>query len=124
MTLFLGLFVAAQATTGDCNPGDKKKDVVNGIVIHADSRKPLKDVSVTAISHSKKKKVVATNNEGSFAFELLEPGKYTFVFEKDGYKKVTKEQVVKGDDKFQLNIEMIENMEFEIIPSPFGVYGY
>jgi hypothetical protein len=112
-------FAATKANTG--GPGEGKKDELNGIVIHAESKKPLKDVSVTAILVSKKEKVVMTDDEGSFAFDELKPGTYKFIFEKAGYKKITKEKVViKTDEAFQLNIEMIESNDFEIMPSPFS----
>ena len=65
-----------------------------------------------------------TDEEGSFAFDELKPGTYKFVFEKAGYKKITKEKVViKTDEAFQMNIEMIENIDFEIMPSPFTLGG-
>ena len=112
-------FAAAKANAG--GPGEGKKDELNGIVIHSESKKPLKDVSVTAILVSKKEKVVMTDEEGSFAFDELKPGTYKFIFEKAGYKKITKERVViKTDEAFQLNIEMIESNDFEIMPSPFS----
>ena len=114
-------FVVAKAND-DPDPGLRvKKMNLNGIVIHAESKKPLKDVSVTAILVSKKEKVVLTDEEGSFSFDELKPGTYKFVFEKAGFKKITKEKVViKTDEAFQLNIEMIESNDFEIMPSPFS----
>ena len=119
-------FVAAKADSGDPDPGrgTGKKDDLNGIVVHAESKKPLKDVSVTAILISKKEKIVLTDEEGSFAFDELKPGTYKFIFEKAGFRKITKEKVViKTDEAFQLNIEMIENSDYEIMPSPFNIGG-
>jgi hypothetical protein len=119
----LGIFaVRANAGTGD--PGLGKKDDVLGYVIHAESRKPLKDVSVTAYFVSKKEKIVLTEEDGSFSFDDLKPGTYRFVFEKAGYKKITKEKVViKTDEAYQLNIEMIESNDFDIMPSPSHFSG-
>jgi Carboxypeptidase regulatory-like domain len=115
-------FLVAKAGTG--GPGEGKKDELNGIVIHSESKKPLKDVSVTAFLVSKKEKVVMTDGEGSFAFDELKPGVYKFIFEKTGYKKITKEKVViKTDEAFQMNIEMIESDDFDIMPSPFLFAG-
>jgi hypothetical protein len=106
------------------NPGEGKKDEMNGIVIHAESKKPLKDVSVTAILVAKKERVVITEEDGGFSFDELKPGTYKFIFEKSGYKRVTKEKVlIKTDETFQMNIEMIEADDFEIMPSPFNVGG-
>ena len=119
LTICLLGFVITKANT---NPGEGngKKDDLNGIVIHSDTKKPLKDVCVTAYLSSKKEKVAVTDEEGNFSFDELKPGTYKFIFEKTGFKKVTKEKViVKTDEGFQLNIEMIENSEIDLMPSPF-----
>ncbi len=111
---------ACDADGPDPGIGKPKKDDVNGLVTHAESKKPLKDVSVTAYLVSKKEKMVLTDDAGSFAFDELKPGTYKFVFEKAGFKRVTKEKVVvKTDEGFQLSIEMIENKDYDLMPSPF-----
>jgi hypothetical protein len=118
--IFLLGVVFANAAATEPGNGNGKKDDLNGNVIHADSKKPLKDVSITAFLTSKKEKVVITDGSGNYNFDDLKPGTYKFVFEKDGYKKVTKEKViVKVDEGFQLNIEMIEADDFDLMPSPF-----
>lgn len=114
-------FVAANATNG---PGDGKKDELNGIVVHAESKKPLKDVSVTAYLSSRKEKIVLSDFDGGFSFDELKPGTYKFVFEKSGFKRIIKDKVViRTDEAFQMNIEMIQHSDFEIMPSPFNVGG-
>jgi len=116
---FLG-FVSAKAGGIDPKDINGKKDELNGIVIHSVSKKPLKDVSVTAYLVSKKEKIAITNEDGNFSFDELKPGTYKFIFEKSGFKKVTKEKIViKSDEEFQMNIEMIENNDFDLMPSPF-----
>ena len=123
MLLAIGLLGVAAAKAGvepepRCSENGKKNDLA-GIILHGESKKPLKDVVVTAYLVSKKEKAVQTDETGNYGFEELKPGTYRFVFEKTGYKKVTKEKiVVKTDEAFQLNIEMIESKEFDIIPSP------
>ncbi len=127
LTLLIGLmaFVAAKAAGDEPgNPNIGKKDEINGVVINGENRKPLEGVSVTAILVSKKEKTVATDDVGGYAFDELKPGVYKFVFEKAGFKKLTKEKVVvKTDEAFQLNIEMIELSDFDILPSPMGLGG-
>ena len=114
-------FVAVKANAGpDPNSDGKKIDEINGIIFDSENKKPLKDVTITAYSVSKKEKTVQTDETGNYSFDELKPGTYKFVFEKAGYKKITKEKVViKTDETFQLNIEMIGSNDFELMPSPF-----
>ena len=121
--LAIGLFsiaVVKANTEPDPSYAEKgKKNDLAGIILHGESKKPLKDVIVTAYLVSKKEKAVQTDETGNYGFEELKPGTYKFVFEKSGYKRVTKEKVVvKTDEAFQLNIEMIESKDFDIVPSP------
>jgi hypothetical protein len=125
LMLALGLlgFAVAKANTepdpnsSTCTKG--KKNDLAGIILHGESKKPIKDVVVTAYLVSRKEKSVYTDETGNYGFEELRPGTYKFVFEKSGYKRVTKEKVVvKTDEAFQLNIEMIENKDFDLVPSP------
>lgn len=119
-------FVFARATDpGPVGPGDGKKDDLNGTVIHSDNKKPLEGVTVTAVLVSRKEKVVMTDDDGGYSFDELKPGTYKFIFEKAGFKKITKDKVViKTDEAFLLNIEMIETNDYEIMPSPFHIGGY
>ena len=115
MTFALGSLVA-KASTND--PGFGKKEDIIGMVMNAEGKKPLKNVSITAYLLSKKEKVVVTDISGAYAFDDLKPGLYKFVFEKEGYKKVVKEKVaIKVDEAFQLDIEMLED-NVEVMPSP------
>jgi len=116
--------VAVRAADIGPGPGDGKKEEVLGVVVHAETKKPLKDVSITAYSQTKKEKVVLTDDGGGFSFDDLRPGTYKFVFEKAGYRKTTKEKVVvKTDEGFQMSIEMIESTDFNIMPSPGSFSG-
>jgi hypothetical protein len=111
--------VRANATPGTGDENGKKEDIL-GTVIHSDSKKPMKDVSITAYLVSKKEKTEVSDEDGNFSFDELKPGTYKFIFEKAGYKRVTRDKVViKSDETFQLNIEMTESNDFDIMPSPF-----
>lgn len=113
---------AAHANNGLEEKNDvKRKDEINGGVFHSETKKPLNNVSVTAYLSSKKEKVVLSDGNGNYAFDGLKPGTYRIVFEKDGYKKVTKDKVlIKTDEGFQLNIEMTEEKDFDFMPGAFG----
>jgi len=114
VTFALGSLIA-KASNND--PGFGKKEDIIGMVMNAEGKKPLKDVSITAYLLSKKEKVVITDITGAYAFDDLKPGVYKFVFEKEGYKKVVKEKVaVKVDEAFQLDIEMLED-NVDVMPS-------
>ena len=123
--LFLTLFLAAVTISARANttsPGaptgeeTKKSDIAGG-VIHADTKKPLSNVTVTAYSVSKKEKVVYTDANGNYSFSELKAGTYKLVFEKDGFKKVVREKVIiRSDEGCQLNIEMDDEDEFQIVP--------
>jgi len=120
LAAFVLSFGIAKANTDpepSCVKG--KKDDLVGLVFQSDNKKPLKDVNVTAYFVSKKEKTVLTADDGTYAFDELKPGLYKFVFEKAGFKKVVREKVViRTDEAFQLNIEMIENNGFDLVPSP------
>ncbi len=112
-------FAVANATTDPAPVTKGKKDELNGFVFQSENKKPLRDVSITAYMVSKKEKTVQTDEEGNYAFSELKPGTYKFVFEKAGFRKVTKEKiVVKTDEAFQMNIEMIKDSDFDLRPSP------
>ena len=102
--------------------GTTKKNDINGGVFHNETKKPLINVSVTAyLASNKKEKVILSDVNGNYAFDDLKPGTYKFVFEKDGYKKVTRDKIIlKTNEGFQLNIEMIAEKDFDFVPGAFN----
>jgi hypothetical protein len=118
--LFVVAAFAARANSTDPTAEENKKADIAGGVLHTDTKKPLSNVSVTAYSATKKEKVVYTDAKGYYSFDELKGGTYRLVFEKDGYKKVTREKVtIRPDEGCQLNVEMHEEKEFEILPGSF-----
>jgi hypothetical protein len=117
----LAILGASAANATGTEPG--KKNDINGSVIESQHKKPVSDVNVTAFLLSKKEKAITTDEDGNYAFDDLKPGTYKFVFEKLGYKKVVKEKVIiKTDESFQMNIEMIQSNEFDLVPTPFHFF--
>lgn len=116
--LYVGMVYASNEPSPTCE-GRAKKNDIEGMVVHAENKKPLKDVNITAYLISRKEKAVHTDELGGYSFDALKPGTYRLVFEKAGFKRVTKDKVViKTEEAFQLNIEMIENKDFDLVPSP------
>ena len=97
-------------------------ETVFGKVLRDDSKRPLQNVTVTAILLNKKEKYTLTNNEGEFGIDELKPGMYRFIFEKDGYRKVVRDKVnITLNESIELNIEM-EYIEDSLVPSPFHFF--
>ena len=120
--LFASVIAKANPATPTESDGTTKKNDINGGVYHNVTKKPLSNVSITAyLTSDKKEKVIVSDGNGNYAFDDLKSGVYKFVFEKDGYKKVTKEKIfIKTDEGFQLNIEMAEEKDFDFIPGAFN----
>lgn len=127
LSLFtLGTFLFAKAsTTPEEAAATKKADIIGG-VHHSETKKPLASVTVTVYSAQKREKVVFTDNNGNYNFADLKEGTYKFVFEKEGYKKVTKDKVVVGGVAgIELNIQMTEHSTFDFMPSgPFHISDF
>ncbi len=113
------------ANIGDPEPGEVvKRNEVYGNIIQTQTKGILKDVNVTAYIDSKKSKVLQSDNEGNYAIEVFKPGVYKIVFEKQGYKKVVKENIfIRTDESYLLNIEMLEMDELDLFPSLFHFLG-
>jgi len=93
-----------------------------GKVFKEDSRRPLQNVTVTAILLNKKEKFTFTDTDGEFGIEELKPGTYKIIFEKDGYRKVVRDKVnIRTNEPIELNIEM-EYLEYNLFPSPFHFF--
>jgi len=121
LTIFTIGCLQSKATSKDpITPPGKSINELAGNIFDADSRKPLKEVTVTAYSSNKKEKIVITDEAGKFEFDELKTGIYKIVFEKEGYRKVIREKVsLKTDETFQMRIEMLESTGFDVMPSPF-----
>lgn len=116
-TAFMARANAAPPGTG--TEENKKIDIAGG-VLHSETKKPLGNVNVTAYSASKKEKAVLTDGNGNYSFNDLKTGTYKLVFEKNGFKRVTKDKVIiRSDEGCQLNIMMDEEDAFQILPGLF-----
>jgi Carboxypeptidase regulatory-like domain len=123
------LFVLCLSASLSCFAGSPackpEEPMLKGVILAAETGKPLKDVSITAYSNSKKEKTVVSNASGGFSLADLKPGVYRFVFQKEGLEKVVRDKiVVKANEDYQLTIRMFdeENM-FDLMPSPLRFSG-
>lgn len=113
----LGVLLLSACSASYANEGIDPKTDLGGQVMHSETRKPLKDVTVTAYLSSKKEKVALTDAAGGFSFDNLRPGTYRFVFEKDGYRKVSREKtIVRPDEGVDLDVLLDEHEHFEFLP--------
>ena len=117
-------FIAQAAPPGIGDENAKKSDLVGGVT-DIETKKPISNVSVTAYLNTKKEKTVFTDSHGNFSFTDLKPGTYRFVFEKDGYKKITKEKfIARPDEAQQLNINLEEHASFDFMPGPSQFFDF
>lgn len=118
------VFAYANSTPGKGEEASKPSDIVGG-VFDNETKKGIANVTVTIYISSKKEKVLLTDAYGNFSFDNLKPGTYKFIFEKEGYKKVTKEKVLaKANEGLQMNIEMEEHSFFDFMPSPSNFFDF
>jgi 5-hydroxyisourate hydrolase-like protein (transthyretin family) len=114
------LLLGSMAIFANTGGKERKEDPdMNGIIIQSESGRPLKDVSITAYNATRKEKTAITDANGNFSMADLKPGVYKFIFQKDGFKRVIKEKIIlKTNEDYQLNIEMAEEVIYDLMPSP------
>lgn len=123
--LFLSACYAKANGTNPSNGEENSKADVMGSVLHHDTKKPLSNVSVTAYTANKKESVAVTDSHGNFSFNDLKPGTYKFVFEKSGYRKVTREKTItRIDEGFELDILLEEQNDYDFRPGPAHLYEF
>lgn len=90
--------------------------MVSGNVVDATTKKPLAEVTVTAINTSSKKEhTITTDANGEFKISQLPVGTYKFKFQKDNYRAGEKANVnVKQESPTKLNIEIVNYKDEEI----------
>lgn len=116
LTLLLASsFGATWANTPPADPG--KPDLSVGVFL-GNTRQPMKNVSVSVVSHkTKETKQVTTNADGSYAFDNLKTGHYKVIFQKEGYKSLVRESVyIREDENFQFSVEMLKAEPYRLIP--------
>jgi hypothetical protein len=124
LILFSNTVLANNTIDGIGGNGATSKNEVNGTVYQNESRKPLRDVVVTAYSNNKKESRAYTDDRGIYAFSDLKPGVYRLVFERDGYRKVSREKVlIKTGEGYQIDIGMEEVNDFDWVPGIFNFSG-
>jgi hypothetical protein len=119
------LFTFVLLTSASQIHAEKKlaSEMVFGKIFSDETSKPLKDVTITAVLLNKKEKYTISDADGEFGLTELKPGVYKIIFEKDGYRKIVKDKItVKANSQIELNIEMEQNMYFDLAPSPLHFF--
>lgn len=86
----------------------KGEPLVSGVVVDATSKKPIAEVTITAIhATTKAEHQISTDINGNFKILQLPNGNYKLKFEKNNYKSVEKNNIaIKQDNTTKLNIEI------------------
>jgi Ca-activated chloride channel family protein len=111
-------FACPSSTSPGLTTGADKKGepMVSGNVVDATTKKPLAEVTVTAINTtSKKEHIITTDINGEFKISQLPVGVYKFKFHKDNYRAGEKTNVnVKQESSTKLNIEIVNYKDEDI----------
>jgi 5-hydroxyisourate hydrolase-like protein (transthyretin family) len=96
---------------------EKKGDpMIAGIVTDATTKKPVADVTITAIhTTSKTEHIISTDANGNFKIAQLPLGNYKFKFEKDNYKPLEKTNItVKQESSTKVNVEIVNYKDEDV----------
>lgn len=96
---------------------EKKGDpMIAGNVTDAATKKPVSDVTITAIhTVTKTEHTISTDINGNFKIAQLPVGTYKFKFEKDSYKPLEKTNItVKQETTTKVNVEIINYKDEEV----------
>ena len=108
LLLIVGLLLATHFTyaSGINTKGDP---VVSGNVVDASTKKPIAEVTITAIhAISKIEHTLVTDCNGNFKINQLPIGNYKLKFEKDNYRTLEKNNItVKQETTTKLCIEIV-----------------
>lgn len=116
---FMGVFAISICTKAEVRYYKNTSDP-GGITVSVKgkSKKCLDGFLVTSYVNSQKDQCFKTNCEGLCTIPVLKTGTYKVVIEKPGYNKVTKERVVvKTNENYMLNVELIEREDYINFPS-------
>lgn len=107
LTIFLLAFVYSPFVLSAQN------SVLTGMVIDADTKKPLADVMVSVIAENTgKETVMMTDSKGTFRIPHLEFGVYNVSFSADGYKTFTRNKIhLRLNSTIRLNAVLLPVMK-------------
>ncbi len=80
---------------------------VSGVIVDANSKKPVADVVVTLSSPTEGENIEVTTRDGSYSFGNLPPGAYTLRFEAGNFKPLTRELVLEAGKNVTANSELL-----------------
>jgi hypothetical protein len=119
MRLLIALFAffvgsnIAFANTGNEKKGDPN---VYGTIVESGTKKPISDVTITAIhATTKAEHTIFTDINGNFKIAQLPSGSYKFKFEKENYKSTEKANIViKQELTTKLNVELTNDKDEDV----------
>lgn len=99
--LLLSILLSCTCFASEKNPCSS----FSGIVVDANSGKPMADVVIVAKSVTGEQKVV-TDQKGQFVIPSIPDGTYTLRFEKNNYKSVEKKNVIVKNNTAKVNVQL------------------
>lgn len=104
------LFLFALAALSQAGNGIET-GTVTGTVVHAETKKPMANVSLSAVLHNcGYRKAIVTDAQGNFIMKHVPEGEHILLIDKRGYKIYRKEGVqVKRGTSLRLYIELLSD---------------
>lgn len=104
------LFLFALAALSQAGNGIET-GTVTGTVVHAETKKPVANVSLSAVLHNcGYRKAIVTDAQGNFIMKHVPEGEHILLIDKRGYKIYRKEGVqVKRGTSLRLYIELLSD---------------
>jgi hypothetical protein len=90
-------------------PAGMSNSVIIGTVVAADTKKPVADVIVTAVSPNLQgEQAVVTDAQGQYRIPQLPPGVYTLQFVREGFRTLARSEIqLRLDRTIRVNIELL-----------------
>jgi hypothetical protein len=121
VALFLVVLVALQLASAQSSPASTKKASIAGMVVKEPGSEPLKKVVVQIVAENQRvggNYTAATDSNGHFQVDNVEPGRYRIFFEKSGFIGVNDRGAKADTNVFSVQAgQIVDNLLFRMLPT-------
>jgi protocatechuate 3,4-dioxygenase beta subunit len=121
LALLLLVLVALQLASAQSPPASAKKASIAGMVVKEPGSEPLKKVVVQIVAENQRlggNYTAATDSNGHFQVDNVEPGRYRIFFEKSGFIGVNDRGAKADTNVFSVQAgQTVDNLLFRMLPT-------